>query len=334
MTVADYCAGMDSRGIVVNREYQRSDKVWPDPARSYLIESIVLGYPVPKLSLYQITDLKSRKTVKEIVDGQQRSTAIHDFFHDRLALARSLDTQGLAGRKYSELEPELQRQFLDFSLSLDLFVSATREEIVEVFRRINSYTIPLNPEEHRHAIYQGQFKWFINRISKRFASLLLRIGLFSEKSLVRMADAKLFVEVCDALLNGIRTTNKRILDGVYSQKDKQFAEEKDLLKQITDALDQLAEWPEIHKSVLMRPYVTYSLLLALTHMRGRVSTLEPLFPSPRLKTFDKGSAIANLSLLSEALENPDESAGFKGFIAACSGKTNTKQQRETRFKWM
>ena len=51
-TVADYCAAMTNGEIIVNRDYQRSDKVWPPAARSYLIESILLDYPIPKLFLY------------------------------------------------------------------------------------------------------------------------------------------------------------------------------------------------------------------------------------------------------------------------------------------
>jgi hypothetical protein len=45
-TVAEYCEQMRAGGIVVNHDYQRSDKVWPPAARSYLIETILLGYRV------------------------------------------------------------------------------------------------------------------------------------------------------------------------------------------------------------------------------------------------------------------------------------------------
>ncbi|MGC9196887.1 MAG: DUF262 domain-containing protein [Syntrophobacteraceae bacterium] len=67
------------RPIIVNHEYQRSDKDGLRPSRSYLIETILLGFPIPKLSLYRTTDLKTKKTKKEIVDGQQRSRVIFDF---------------------------------------------------------------------------------------------------------------------------------------------------------------------------------------------------------------------------------------------------------------
>src|SRR5216683_1809309 len=208
MTVADYCAAMQRSEIVVNRKYQRSDKVWPPVAKSYLIETMLLDYPVPKLSLFQVTDLKTRKTYKEIVDGQQRSSTIFEFFNDEFALSRNLETDEVAGKKFSELEDEFKSKFLEYSLGMDLFLSATPPEVVEVFRRINSYTIPLNPEEHRHASYQGPFKWFIASLAKRLEAVFVLIGLFSEKQLVRMADTKLLTEICDALLNGIRTTSR------------------------------------------------------------------------------------------------------------------------------
>ncbi len=52
-TVADYCEQMRGNGIVVNHDYQRTDKVWPPAARSYLIETMLLGYPIPRESLHK-----------------------------------------------------------------------------------------------------------------------------------------------------------------------------------------------------------------------------------------------------------------------------------------
>jgi hypothetical protein len=211
MTVADYCDAMKRRDITVNRTYQRSDQVWPESAKSYLIETIVLGYPLPKIYLHQITDITSRRTVKEIVDGQQRSLAISDFFNDDFSLSKTLETETLKGQKYSDLNAADKQAFVSFSLSFDLLVSATKENIVEVFRRMNSYTVPLNAEEHRHASYQGRFKWFANRLAKRHSGLFREAGIFTEKQLVRMVDTKLLAEVCDALLNGVRTTTSEYL---------------------------------------------------------------------------------------------------------------------------
>ena len=43
---------MTERAISVNRNYQRSNAIWPAAARSFLIDSMLCGFPIPKLSLY------------------------------------------------------------------------------------------------------------------------------------------------------------------------------------------------------------------------------------------------------------------------------------------
>lgn len=78
---------------------------------------------MPKLALHQITDL------------------------DKLRVSRSLDTEELAGRVYSELDDKYKQRFLNYQLSADLFVAATPREIREELRRIDSYTVSLNPKE-------------------------------------------------------------------------------------------------------------------------------------------------------------------------------------------
>lgn len=332
ITVADYCDAMERKDIIVNNDYQRSDKVWPAMARSYLIETILTGFPVPKLSLYQRTDLASRKTFKEIVDGQQRSVAIKDFFDGKLRLSKKLETDDVAGRVYSELDPEYQQRFVGYSLTVDLFGAASPEEVVEVFRRMNSYTVPLNAEEQRHAGFQGAFKWFINRMAERFKATFLQTGLFGQKQLVRMADNKLLTEITHALINGITTTDKKSLDDLYDDNDMNFSAEKDIETRLTYVFDELRDWEQIHATELMKHYHVYALALALTHISRPVTKLQKLYRVKKGKRIDKGTALANLSVLSEALKAEDPPSRFKKFVKASEEKTNVAHERSVRFK--
>ena len=333
MTVADYCGGLDGGAIIVNRQYQRSDRIWPEPARSFLIETILLGYPMPKLSLHQVTDVKSRKTIKEIVDGQQRSHALLDFFHDNLRLSRRSRVQGAEGKLYSQLAQELQGRFLDYGLSIDLFVSATSQEIREVFRRINSYNVPLNPEEQRHATYQGELKWFIYDLTEQYSPLLERIGTFSGKQLVRMADAKLLTEIGHALEFGITTTSKRDLDRLYEDHDSAFEAEAEYRERFGRAFDAIARYEPVHGGPIVKPYNLYSLLLALMHVFTPIPLLQDLFRLDAPAEPGDGPSIANLAALADALDSPERNPGFETFVAACAKQTNVKQQRGTRFQW-
>jgi hypothetical protein len=335
VTVADYCNAMARGEIRVNRDYQRSDKVWPLAARSYLIETILLGFPIPKLYLHQRTDLKSRQTIKEIVDGQQRSRAILDFFQNTLRLGRTLDLDEARGRTYDELTDELQARFIDYGLTYDLLVAATPDRVREVFRRMNSYTVPLNAEEQRHALYQGQFKWFLHRLSSHLDETFVTLGIFGPKQLVRMADSKLLAELVHAVVFGITTTKKPDLDALYRDNDAGFDQEETLRASLQGAFDQLLLWEPLHKSPLMKPHVVYALLLAVMHRAQPIASLTPVAP-PSASPVDDDTALENLSVLAEALEASEEEtpARLRRFVAASSSATNVSSQRQTRFLWM
>lgn len=325
---------MDRFEIVVNHDYQRSSKVWPPQARSFLIETILLGLPMPKLSLYQNTDVKTRKTIKEIVDGQQRSMAIYDFYHDKFSLSRKAEISTAAGRSYSQLDEELKAKFLFYALSVDLFIGATKEDIREVFRRMNSYTVPLNAEEKRHAKYQGDFKWFIYRLSKKLDEDFRNIGAFTEKQLNRMQDAKLLTDLTYAILNGIKTTKPAQLAQLYEKYNSGFSEGESIERKIEDALAYVTRWRPIHDTVLMKPYNLYALLLAIMHTLHPLETLSSKFPAHRHKIKDD-IALANLTTLISALEDDDDEPElrFAELVKASSG-TNVEEKRSVRFVWM
>lgn len=332
-TVADYCKGMKENQIVVNRDYQRSDKVWPQAARSYLVETILKGFPIPKLYLYQITDVKSRETHKEIVDGQQRSAAILDYYNDQFRISKLAENEDIRNKKYSDLDDEYQQTFLDYAIDVDLFVSATTAEVIEVFRRMNSYTVPLNPEEQRHACYQGKFKWFINDLADKLEAIFLETGVFKEKQLVRMGDNKLLTELCDSFLHGIRTTTKKILDSVYKRRDADFPEQDDYYQRLTTAFTIIRKMDALHGTALMKPHMVYSLAQAITHSLKPVKKFGKLCKSAKVKQLDTRLALPNLTALAQAAEQDEAKGRFADFIEASTEKTNTRETRSIRFKW-
>ena len=334
ISVAEYCEAMRDRKVIANLDYQRSDKIWPDLAQSFLIETILLGYPMPKIALNQILDLKSRQVIREIVDGQQRSRAIYRFFLGELRLSRAIELEEARGRTFDDLDDALKSAFLTYAVSYDLFTNTTPDEVREVFRRINLYMVPLNPEEQRHAIYQGDFKVFIYHLTRLYSEALTLMGVMSDKQIVRAQDAKLFTEITHACLNGITTTNKQSLDRIYKQYDKSFPQEPELDEAFTYAIDRLLAMPEIHRTPLMRPYQFYSLTLAIMHLYRPQETLNPYFPLDAPVDFDEASAVRNLSALAESLETEELPEPFTEFIEASSSKTNVASQRRIRFQWM
>lgn len=329
-TVAEYVSQMKTGDIRVNKEYQRSSTVWPAAARSYLIDTILLGFPVPKLSLYQKTDLRKRTTIKEIVDGQQRSQAVLDFFENKLRLSGH---STFRNKIFEQLEPKYQEQFLSYPLSADIFSAATQPEIREVFRRINSYNVPLNAAEKRHATFQGEFKWFIVKLCEKYSQTLKDLGVFSEPQLSRMYDATLFSEVCQTFMHGIDHSSEPKLSGLYRDCDPEFPMRADFQDAIDKGMKYLIKWRGIHDSPLYKAYNVYSLMTAIGHATHRFPSLQGSFRVERRTVIRSEEAVERLAMLSRALEEEDKKGSLASFIEACAEKTNRKGPRITRFEW-
>src|SRR3546814_7157896 len=67
---------LDRKELIVNPDYQRGSGIWPDGPSSYFIDTILEGYPFPKIYMYEFMDRSTRGIRKEIVDGQQRIKTI------------------------------------------------------------------------------------------------------------------------------------------------------------------------------------------------------------------------------------------------------------------
>ena len=259
---------------------------------------------------------------------------IKGFFDNRLRLSKTLELQDAAARNYAELPEQVQHSFLSYGISVDIFTGAQPDEIREIFRRINSYTVPLNPEEERHATYQGDMKWFIYELSRRYDEAMLTVGAFTLGRLVRMQDAKLYAEIVHALLNGLQTTKRQQLDALYKTNDQEFAQAVAINTRIQRAMDTVLSMEDLHQGPLMKAHMLYSLLLAVTHVQDPVDVFQNVVGIEGPTAIDSSRVLPRLSELAAALEDEGSHGHCKGFIDASATKTNERSHREERLRWL
>ena len=89
---------LERRELVVNRDYQRGSGIWPAGPSSYFIDTIIENFPFPKIYMYEFVNREERNVRKEIVDGQQRISAITRFYNDEFALGSDSEHAGLRFR--------------------------------------------------------------------------------------------------------------------------------------------------------------------------------------------------------------------------------------------
>lgn len=148
--------------INMNPEFQRRD-AWDDKTKSKLIESLMLGFPVPQIILAEI---KRNKYI--VIDGKQRLITICQFFNGRLKL-KGLDVlETLNGHSYEEIGNSTNNDkyatAFDNSVIRTVVIRSWPSEqfLYSVFLRLNTGSKQLSPQELRQALHPGPFLSFLD----------------------------------------------------------------------------------------------------------------------------------------------------------------------------
>ena len=166
MTLKVYAGKWDDGNLVIpsfQREY-----VWDQTRASKLIESFLLGLPVPEVFLY-----KERATQKfQVIDGQQRILSAIRFFQGRFENRefdlRKIDSRW-EGKTFQQLLEREQLQLYDAVLRamvVQQLVPNDRTSVYHVFERLNTGSVKLSPMEIRKCVYQGDFFALLEELNR------------------------------------------------------------------------------------------------------------------------------------------------------------------------
>ena len=334
-TVYELTEMLDRNDLVINRDYQRQPGIWPDYAQSYFIDTLLEGYAVPKLYFYQNFERSHRRPIKEVIDGQQRLTALDKFVKNKLKLTSA--SKNFSGMYFEDLDEEQQEQFISSSIQADVILGANRAEILEMFRRMNSYTAPLNAAELRHSEYQGKFKWFVLELSDTYTKYFDKYNILTPKQILRMHDAELYAELMLIFEQGIINKSKSSIDKLYKKYDNQF-DRKDSYLAKFDVIFNIIfhDLKGIEGSFMMKSYSIHSLFTALAHLKYGIPDGESAIGIPSTGTFyaDREKAVQELLALAEAHENKEQSGKFGEYVIACLTTTTKAAQRRVRTKYI
>lgn len=162
-----------ARNEIAIPEMQRG-YVWKQPQASRLIESFLLGLPVPPIYLYSE---KASETLL-VVDGQQRLRSIAYYFSEvfgeekngKKSVFRLIldDKNKYNGKVFSELFEEDIRRLKNSVLRAFIMKQITPEDntsIFHAFQRLNTGGTLLNPQEVRNCIYDGEFNRLLKQLN-------------------------------------------------------------------------------------------------------------------------------------------------------------------------
>lgn len=333
MSVGDYCKALNEDLITVNDDYQRNAGIWAAYARSFFIESILLEYPIPKIFLYSKVDLRTRTTVKEIVDGQQRSHTLQGFYNKKFKLSINIETEELRGKNYNQLSEEYQSRFLSYSLPIDEFRGVQPAQIQESFRRMNASNVPLNDEEQRNAKFQGPFKWFIQRVAQRFSEPLQAVGVFNRRDIIRMGDSRFYSEIIHTIVNGFVTTKGPQIDALYKRFNTTFEQEDQYFAYLEAGIGGAIPEAAAGERELLRGYMFQSLVLIFIDRQFNLGLKQQAVDSAPEVAASLLNGGIDLEVLIDGLRDPESHPSLTEFVDATKG-TNVGRAKAVRFLYL
>lgn len=119
-----------NKSITFENTIQRG-YVWDIKRKSLLIESMIIGYPIP--AFYAV---RGENKVFDMLDGKQRSQAIVSYCNNEFPLTGV--SEEYEGKYFEELSEDTQDEIKSYSLTIYYFEDITDEEINEMFYRLNN----------------------------------------------------------------------------------------------------------------------------------------------------------------------------------------------------
>jgi hypothetical protein len=247
--------------------------VWTNEAKSFLVDTVLRGYPVPEIYVHSVGADKYA-----IVDGQQRLRTFLEYIGDRFAV--TFDVQKLRpiysdaetpwlGKRFSELEEEERDRFLRYKLIVRDLEGVSDGQIRHMFHRLNQSNIALNPQELRYSMYQDGLLQTVEDLVGREEWDHFR--LFTKLQRRRMLDSEFISELVIGHLHWPQN-KKEDLDHYYRQYSSDFPFENEVRSRFATTLANLVEifpLPKMNGSRWYRKTDFYTLFLAIS--RGRIN---------------------------------------------------------------
>lgn len=302
----------------VDNSFQRR-LVWTERQKVRLIETILIGYPMPEIYLWEKpADPETGQQRHSIVDGQQRITTVVQFVSNEWSLKSVHLDEGnrqadFADKPWSELSNERKQSLWNYIVSARTIPNDVEDANVRtIFRRLNETDKSLNPQEFRNADFQGEFIKAAESVAND--PHWRNWGVFTEQQVRRMADMELASSLLIARRSGVVGETTRSVNEIYDLYNDVYEKKEEDLSSIAEFVKRADSLYFAHsptKVFFTKPIHIYTLFCVDMIMGGMV-------PVERLNSF--------VEAYQAQLENSD----IMKYREGASSRTRSSEQRNRR----
>lgn len=205
-TVETILSQINAQNIDLNPKFQRRN-AWDDKRKSKLIESLIIGVPVPEIVLAE--DPQKKKSFI-VIDGKQRLLTLAGFFDPgqfnswKKPALRDLNTRSeLNGNTKSDIEKNetVSRELLNADIRCTVISNYSSNNVLyDIFYRLNTGSVPLSSQELRQVLNKGEFADYLIEATNEIIPLHQIMNLQGPDT--RLRDAEILLRFISFKLRG------------------------------------------------------------------------------------------------------------------------------------
>lgn len=294
--------------LVPRPEFQRR-LVWTSADKIRFIDTILRAYPFPEIYVANgAVNVDTGEGTQLLVDGQQRVTTIVSYFQG------DPSTSGALIPAYAALEREQKEEFLNYDVAVRDLGSVTAEQIIEVFRRINSTKYDLNEVEVNNAVYAGE----LMRLASAFAEhdFFDIHKVFRSTDIRRMGDVRFVLQVLITYLTGYFNRDE-LFEQFLADYNDQFPQRDEVGKRLSAVIAFIEECGFSSRS---RIWKKSDLFTALVQLDIALQSDHAPSPTEALERLDRFFSQVDESGMESS--NPAVSMYAKASIQASNDRLN------------
>lgn len=321
--------------LKIKPPYQRKP-IWTSKQKCYLIESILMGLPVPEIYIQQTTSPKG-DTTYAIVDGQQRTRTVLQFIgseidpdekeHNKFVLDKLKPTSEWYNVSFSDLHDNVKASFYGYKFAVRYLNTGSDDEVRDMFERLNKYLTPLKSQELRNATYMGPFI----KLSEDLADneYWAENRIVTAAAIRRMSDVEFMSELLIGVLHGPQGGSPKVIDEyyyTYEDCEDEFPEQRAAVKLFNETLNTIkAHLPDIKATRWGNKTDFYTLFVTIADLlrNGRFKSSSKSFKS----SLDRFAKQIDVRLANEKAKVSKDAIGY---VRAVEKGANDKKRRADR----
>lgn len=334
-TISDFIEWSGKKQLVLASDFQRGS-VWTTSAKVFLIDTILNDLPMPQIFVRTKIDAANQTTIREVVDGQQRLRSILEFAAGKMRLTSKAPK--FKGKTYGDLDIESKEIFLSYKVPVVQLINASDADVLEVFSRLNSYSVKVTPAELRHAEYSEPVKWAIYDASREWSILWDKYKVVSLRDSVRLKNTSVIAEMFMILDNGFADGGEPSISKYYKEMkqkpDEYFYPLRNKLDSIiNEIISNLGD--DFSDTTFFDAPNFLALFAAIAYLKGWMTASKATegLDIPSGTDVDWAHGTEFLARISQSFDEEDEAnAAYAAFVTASASSTHRISSRKPRFQ--